>query len=141
MPVKVPFTNAQTCHDSLQKSPALWSAFNVDLLGVANASKPAADRLDDVIGRAKDLWSKAVIEGGVSPREYDGPWRCAVGDLNAALVDAALKEIDVSPASNQDKRALVARVRASAEAAIASPFLLGVQLSLTRAERKYAAAN
>lgn len=137
MPVKVPFTNAQTCHDAIKKSPALWSAFNDDLLGIANASKPAAQRLDDVVARSKELWAAAVTSSGVSPREYDGPWRCSVGDLNAALVDAALKEIDASPASNEDKRAQVARLRAAAEAAIASPFLMGVQLALTQAARKY----
>jgi hypothetical protein len=129
--IRVPYTNVQTCHDGLKKSaPALWDAFEVQLVQAANRPGARLARLDEVLHLREQAW-ETYLTGGGNPRVAESYWNCCVADLAEALVDAELDAVSKSADPPDAKHVSLAELKAAVGQKLTwSPRLTAMNLAI-----------
>jgi hypothetical protein len=129
--IRVPHTNVQTCHDGLKRSvPALWDAFETQLVPAANRPGARLARLDEVLHLRERAW-ETYLTGGGSPRVAESYWNCCVADLAEALVDAELDAVSKSAEPPDAKHARLTELKAAVGQKLTwSPRLTAMNLAI-----------
>jgi hypothetical protein len=119
----------QACYDTLvNEAPALWSAFEREVLTAVNGDAPAWERLEPTLDAADRAYAEWLAAGG-SARVASSSWACAVGDVCHALVQ---QSIDASASADPDaRRSQLQLVKALVDARLAkSPNLMMMRFAL-----------